>query len=75
MQQGSGHSIAILETSFKYRLGGGEGGQTNSSSSLPPKLWFGGFHLQGENSQCNSKLPRGLHHYRVGGTVWFSPGK
>lgn len=56
---------------LKSRLGGGEGGQTNSSSSLPPKLCFGGFHLQGENSQCNSKLPRGLHHYRVGGTVLF----
>lgn len=44
-----------------------ERGQTNSSSSLSPNLWFVGFPFQRENSQCNSKLPWGLHHYRVGG--------
>lgn len=53
---------------LKYRLGRRGRGQTNSGSSLSPNLWFVGFHLQGENSQCNSKLPWGLHHYRVGGS-------
>lgn len=56
--QGSGHARAMPQASLSTGWeDGNEGKQTNSGSSLSPNLWFAGFHLQGENTQCNSKLP------------------
>lgn len=71
MQQGgqdSPHLVDILQTYLSTDKEEGKRGQTNSGSSLSPNLWFVGFQLWGKNSQCNSKLPWGLHHYMVGGS-------
>lgn len=55
--QDSGYPVDTLQTSLSTdREEEGEKGQT-SSTTLSPDLRFVGFHLQGENSQCNSRLP------------------
>lgn len=57
MQQGgqdSHHFRDMVWTSLGTDKEEGKKGQTTSSSSLAPNLWFVGLHLQGKNSQCNS---------------------